>query len=84
MANIDIELAQIAFATYGEEVRDAIVSALRKVNNGGSGDLSNYYTKTEINSFLNGLKFIALTQAEYDEIENPDENTLYIIVGDDE
>lgn len=32
------------------------------------------------NNVLDGLKFLKLTQAEYDEIEEPDENTVYIIV----
>lgn len=30
---------------------------------------------------IGGLKFMKLTQAQYDEIANPDENTVYIIVG---
>lgn len=40
-----------------------------------------FYTKEEINTMLDGLSFVKCTQAEYDAIENPDENTVYIIVG---
>lgn len=39
-----------------------------------------FYTKTEIDETLGGLSFLKLTQEEYDEIEEPDENTVYIIV----
>lgn len=40
-----------------------------------------FYTKTEINEMLGGLSFVKLTQTEYDSIENPDDDTVYIIVG---
>ena len=39
---------------------------------------------TNITTALDGLKFMKLTQAEYDEIEVPDENTVYIIVSEPE
>ena len=39
------------------------------------GDITNI-----TNTILDGLKFLKLTQEEYDEIEEPDEDTVYIIV----
>lgn len=39
------------------------------------GDITNI-----TNTILDGLKFLKLTQEEYDEIEEPDEDTIYIIV----
>lgn len=50
---------------------------------GGSGetiDLSNYYTKEEVDALLEPkLEKVELTQAEYDALETKDENTLYVI-----
>lgn len=42
---------------------------------------SDFYTKQEINAMLGGLCFVKCTQAEYDELDPPDPNTVYIIVG---
>lgn len=39
------------------------------------------YTKAEISARLAGLTLWTGTQAQYDAIEAPDPNTLYIIVG---
>ena len=39
------------------------------------------YTKSEMNARLDDLTFVKCTQAEYDAIETPDTNTVYIIVG---
>lgn len=45
-----------------------------------AGDLTNYYTKTETNTLLGGLKLKKLTQAEYDALSpNYDSNTLYVV-----
>lgn len=42
-------------------------------------DLSNYYTKTEVDTILDGLSFVKLTQAEYDDLTTKDDNTVYFI-----
>lgn len=43
-------------------------------------DLSNYYTKTEVDSAISGCaEVVQLTQAEYNAIVTPDPNTIYII-----
>lgn len=46
-----------------------------------AGDLTNYYTKTEVNTLLGGLSLVKLTQAEYDALVTKDNSTLYIIVN---
>lgn len=52
MADISQELIIIINGRYGRDIRQAIYDALRKVNSGGGGggggDLSDYYTKEEI------------------------------------
>lgn len=47
-----------------------------------AGDLTNYYTKTETNALLGGLKLQQITQSAYDALSpNYDSNTLYVIVN---
>ena len=41
----------------------------------------NTVSKEEFESVLGGLKFIVLTQTQYDALQTKDENTLYIING---
>lgn len=41
------------------------------------------YTANEIDTMLGGLKFMQCTQAEYDALDPPDENTVYIIVEEE-
>lgn len=56
MADISQELIIIANGRYGRDIREAIRDALQKVNSGGGGggggDLSDYYTKEEIDGKL--------------------------------
>jgi hypothetical protein len=55
MADISQELIIISNGRYGRDIRQAIYDALRKVNSGGGGgggDLSDYYTKEEVDEKL--------------------------------
>ena len=65
---------------------DALVSGgtvdptiLYIITDAQAGDLTNYYTKTETNTLLGGLKLKKLTQAEYDALTTKDDNTVYFI-----
>ena len=52
------------------------------ITDASGGDLSNYYTKTEVNTLLGGLKLVKLSQSEYNALSpNYDSNTLYVIVN---
>lgn len=42
-------------------------------------DWIDFYTKSEICKLLGGLKFVVLTQAEYDALQIKDENTVYFV-----
>ena len=47
---------------------------------GSSTDLSNYYTKTEVDTAVNNrLKYVLLSQSEYDSLATKDSGTLYLI-----
>lgn len=49
------------------------------ITDASGGDLSNYYTKTEVDTALGGLSFVKLTQIEYDALVTKDDNTVYFI-----
>ena len=47
-----------------------------------NGDVNQYLGSTPVSSSESGgLSFMKLTQEQYDDIDNPDPNTVYIIVG---
>lgn len=47
---------------------------------GGSADLTNYYTRSEVDNLVDErARIVSLTQAEYDALESKDENTIYNI-----
>ena len=52
---------------------------LYNITDAQAGDLTNYYTKTETNTLLGGLKLVKLTQSEYDALATKDDNTVYFI-----
>ena len=50
------------------------------IEGGGSADLTNYYTKGEVDNLVNErARIVSLTQAEYDALDIKDENTIYNI-----
>lgn len=42
------------------------------------------YVDNYITNIMNNLKLCKITQSEYDSLESPDENTLYLIIDYDE
>lgn len=44
-----------------------------------AADLSNYYTKTQIDTMLGNLKLVKLTSAEYEALTTKDNSTVYFI-----
>lgn len=44
-----------------------------------AGDLTNYYTKTQIDTILNNLSLVRISQTDYEALETKDPNTLYFI-----
>ena len=50
------------------------------IEGGGSADLTNYYTKGEVDNLVaERARIVSLTQAEYDALDIKDENTIYNI-----
>lgn len=49
----------------------------------GESVFENYLREvTELKNSLNGLSFMKISQSDYDALESPDSNTVYIITGD--
>lgn len=90
--------AKATYMSNGSTVEDAINNI--NVGSGGGADMSNYYTKaqidnkgylttvpteyvteTELNNVLGNLKFVQISQTNYDNLATKDPNTIYIIVG---
>ena len=88
--------AKATYMSNGATVEDAI----NNMGTGGAADMSNYYTKaqvdakgyltsvpseyiteTELNNTLGNLKFVQISQTNYDNLTTKDPNTIYIIVG---
>lgn len=44
-----------------------------------AADLSNYYTKTQIDTILNNLSLVRISLTDYEALETKDSNTLYFI-----
>lgn len=71
-----------------EEVTN-ITNEVTEINNNIT-EITNDVTEIQnnitdiVDTKLDGLSLLKLTQEEYDEIEEPDENTVYIIVADPE
>ena len=78
--NPTVEVTQ---AEYDALVTAGTVSAdtYYIITDAQAGDLTNYYTKSETNTLLGGLKLVKLTQTEYDNLSTKDSNTLYVIVN---
>ena len=76
--NPTVEVTQ---AEYDALVTAGTVSAdtYYIITDAQAGDLTNYYTKTETNTLLGGLKLVKLTQSEYDNLGTKDDNTVYFI-----
>jgi hypothetical protein len=42
------------------------------------------YVEEYVTNTMNNLKLCKITQSDYDSLESPDENTLYLIIDDEE
>ena len=77
-ASKTVELTQAAY--------DALVEAgtvdpntFYIITDSTAGDLSNYYTKTQIDTILNNLSLVRISQTDYEALETKNSNTLYFI-----
>lgn len=56
-------------------------NVLYNITDAQAADLSNYYTKTQVDTMLGNLKLVKLTSAEYEALTTKDSSTLYVIVN---
>ena len=45
------------------------------------GAVGDYYTKSQIDTRLDNLTLLRISQSDYDNLQNKDANTLYVITG---
>ena len=87
MADFPSAYAKDVQFTDGENLQDKLDNGkLGSSSSGGSVDLSTYatkvYTDNAVSTALDGHTFRVLTQKQYDEITDKDENTIYIVDDD--
>lgn len=72
-----VELTQAEYDALPTTAKTS--NTLFVITDATGGDLSNYYTKTEIDTILNNLSLVRISQTDYDALETKDSNTLYFI-----
>lgn len=72
-----VELTQAEYDALPTSAKTS--NSLFVITDATAGDLSNYYTKTQMDTILNNLSLVRISQTDYENLETKDSNTLYFI-----